>query len=331
MDDPTLHIIIVNWNVRDLLANCLDSIVSQGTLQDDGFVTLDDGSSVKVTVVDNHSSDDSVALLERNYGWVDLVKSNTNLGFTRGNNLALEQSRGEYIMLLNPDTRLEAGALRIMLDYARAHSDVAVIGPKLLYGDGSPQSSRRRFPTLTTALFESTLLESWFPNNRWARAYRLADTDDDATQDVDWVNGACMLAKKAAVKPLGWLDPSYFMYSEELDWCKRIRDAGWRVVYLPQAAVIHYEGQSSGQIVAQRDIYFHSSKVYYFDKYHGRWAAEFLRCFLLASLRQSWLIEALKWLLGHKRPLRQARMTAYKEVIHSGLRAAGNGLEVPRA
>ncbi len=157
------------------------------------------------------------------------------------------------------------------------------------------------------------------PLQRWVRAYRLADTPNDAVQTVDWVVGACMLVRREAIDAAGLLDERFFMYSEELDWCRRIVDAGWQVVYYPPAVVIHYEGQSSGQVAAARIVRFESSKVLYFAKYHGR-AAGFLRAFLWCGYLWRWGEEAAKYLLGHRRALRLERLAAYGQVLRSGLR-----------
>ena len=228
-----------------------------------------------------------------------------------------------------------------MVSYLEAHPDVGVVGPQLCYGDGSLQSSRRRFPTFGSALFESTPLAWHWPDNPWARRYRMEDQgsgirDQEAGgreqdevaagllshtgQDVDWLVGAALLTRRTVLDQVGGFDEGYFMYSEELDWCQRVKTAGWRVVYLPSAQIIHYEGKSSEQVVAARHIRFQTSKVRYFRKFHGRLAAATLRVFLLAAFAVEWVIEAGKWLLGSKRPLRRERMAAYAQLLASGLR-----------
>jgi hypothetical protein len=185
------------------------------------------------------------------------------------------------------------------------------------------QSSRRRFPTLATAFTESTLLQQWFPQNRVLAHYYVSDHSDDKEQDVDWLVGACMLVRRATWEQVGHLDEAFFMYSEEMDWCRRAKASGWRVVYIPDAAIVHHEGQSSMQVVPARHIYFQSSKVHYFRKHHGVLAAEWLRAFLLATYVYQLSLESIKWLLGHKRPLRRKRAAAYLRVLRSGLRAHG--------
>jgi GT2 family glycosyltransferase len=148
----------------------------------------------------------------------------------------------------------------------------------------------------------------------------MSDTPDDTIQPVDWVVGACLLVRRDAYEQAGGLDEGFFMYSEEMDWCRRIKDAGWEIVYLPTATVIHHEGKSSEQVVAERHIRFQSSKVRYFRKHHGPAQGGIVRWFLLLTYGYQWLREGAKWLVGHKRPLRAERVRAYGQVLRSGLR-----------
>lgn len=315
-----LDVVIVSWNVRALLQRCLDALLAQpgaGAPQGDRLPLGD--YWVRVHVVDNASQDGTCEMVAQEYPWVRLVCSERNLGFTGGNNLAIAEAEGRYILLLNPDTEMTAGALRCMLDYIESHPEIGVLGPRLCYGDGRPQPSRRRFPTLGMALMESTVLEQWFPRNRWAARYRMEDRADDQVQRVDWLTGACLLTRRAVWEQIGLLDDGFFMYSEELDWCRRAAEAGWERVYMPDALVIHHEGQSSGQVAARRHILFNASKVRYFAKHHGRWQANLLRTCLLAGFAVQLVEESLKWALGHKRAMRRERMRAYAQVIRSGL------------
>ncbi|MBU0494014.1 MAG: glycosyltransferase family 2 protein [Chloroflexi bacterium] len=306
---PDVSAIVVNWNVRDLLRQCLASVR-------DGAGALD----VEAIVVDNASTDGSADMVRTEFSEVALIANQDNPGFAAANNQGLEMARGRYAFLLNPDAQVMNDALAIMTAYMDEHPDVGLLGPMLRYGDGSLQSSRRRFPTLATALVESTVLEQWLPNAGPIRRYRMLDTPDDAVQDVDWVVGAAMFARREAIEQVGPLDDGYFMYSEELDWGRRFKAAGWRVVYLPTALVIHHEGRSSEQNLATRDIRFHTSRVRYFNKYHGAFQAEVVRWFTLATFAYQLGREGVKWLAGHKRPLRAARVRAYAQVLRSGLR-----------
>ncbi|MCP4425627.1 MAG: glycosyltransferase family 2 protein [Chloroflexi bacterium] len=308
---PDLSIIIVSWNVRELLRACLHSI-------DAGRGGLD----LELIVVDGASGDGSPAMVREAFPWVKLIACDENVGFPKGNNIGLAEVNGRYILLLNPDAEIRGDALPIMLDYLERHPDVGVVGPQLLNADGSIQSSRRRFPTLATAFFESTWLESIAPK-RILRHYYTLDLPDDETADIDWGMGACLMTRREVVEQIGGLDEAYFMYSEELDWQRRIKDAGWRIVYLPTAQVLHHVGKSSEQAVTARHINFQRAKLRYFRKYHGRAATAVLRLFLLLNYVWQFFVEAGKGLLGHKRPLRRQRMNAYWQVIRSGLRPAG--------
>ncbi len=317
-----VSILIVSWNVRDLLRRCLDSIVSSQS-EDHPAPTERRRLNTEILVVDNASNDGTVEMLRAEFPTARVIANPANVGFTRANNQALAIAQGRYLFLLNPDTELGPGALQTLFAYAEQHPRVGIIGPRLFYGDGSPQSSRRRFPTLATAFFESTRLQQWFPRHAAITRYYMLDTRDDETQEVDWVNGAAMFVRRQVYEQVGGFDEQFFMYSEELDWCYRTQRAGWQIIYLPTAQVTHYEGKSSEQAVAARDIHFHSSKVRFFRKYYGARAAETLRAFLLAMFALQIVEESIKWLLGHKRALRAARVRAYCQVLKSGLRSEG--------
>ncbi|MFQ6000505.1 MAG: glycosyltransferase family 2 protein [Anaerolineae bacterium] len=306
-----LSIVIISWNVRGFLRRCLDSI--QESLKSGK------GLLVETIVFDNGSADGSADMVREDFPWVHLMESEVNLGFTKGNNLAIGQSEGRYILLLNPDTEVVGDALGTMVAYMEAHPRVGALGPQLLNPDGTTRSSRRRFPTLATAFLESTVLQPWFQGSGILKRYYLLDRSDDEIQPVDWVVGAALLVRREALHQVGPLDEEFFMYSEELDWCYRLKARGWEVVYLPTAQVVHQEGRSSEQVLAFRHIHFQRSKVLFFKRYYG-WRGEVLRWFILSTYLYLFVLEGLKWLVGHKRPLRRERVAAYWQVLRSGLR-----------
>jgi N-acetylglucosaminyl-diphospho-decaprenol L-rhamnosyltransferase len=316
-----LSAIVVSWNVCDLLRRCLHSVLEVGGWRlEIGTSNLQPPTSnLQIIVIDNASTDGSQEMVRAEFPQVRLVANDENRGFTAANNQGLTLAQGRYLLLLNPDTEVVGDALAAMVGYMDDHPAVGVLGPQLRYPDGSLQSSRRRFPTFATALVESTVVQEWWHDNRILRHYYLADTPADAVQAVDWLVGACLLVRREAYEQVGGLDEGFFMYSEELDWCKRIKDAGWQVIYLPTATVIHHEGKSSEQVVPARHIHFQSSKVRYFRKHHGPFQAEVLRWFLLATYVYQWAREGVKWLIGHKRPLRVERLRAYRQVLASRL------------
>lgn len=306
-----LSIIIVSWNVRDLLRACLTSIAETAG-----------GLRVETIVVDSASHDGTPHMLATDFPAVTLLAQTANVGFARGNNLGLQAARGDYLLLLNPDTELRPGALQTLIGYLAAQPTVGLVGPQLFNSDGSHQSSRRRFPTLATALSESTWLQPYAPAGV-LRHYYVQDSADDAVRDVDWVTGACMLTTRAVVARVGGFDEGYYMYSEELDWCRRIKAVGYRVVYLPQAHVLHHAGKSSEQAVVQRHINFNRAKLRYFHKYHGAGAGRVLRAALWLGYLHQLGLEAAKWAIGHRRALRRQRIAAYWRVLRSGLLPAG--------
>ncbi|MDT8306814.1 MAG: glycosyltransferase family 2 protein [Anaerolineae bacterium] len=302
-----VSVVIVSWNVRDLLRSCLTSLAAQR-----------DALSLQVIVVDSASGDGTAEMVAAEFPWVELVACPENIGFPAGNNLGFALATHPYLFLLNPDTEVAGDAIDTLVAFLEANRDVGVVGPQLLNADGSVQSSRRRFPTLATGFFESTWLEAVAPR-RVLDDYTMRDRGDDQQSDVDWLMGAALMARREVVDQVGGLDPGYFMYSEELDWCRRIRDAGWRIVYVPEAQIVHHAGKSSEQAVTARHINFQRAKLRYFRKYHGRLAATLLRLFLLASYLAQIGLEGAKGIVGHKRALRWQRVASYWEVVQSGL------------
>ncbi|MBN1563727.1 MAG: glycosyltransferase family 2 protein, partial [Anaerolineae bacterium] len=270
----------------------------------------------EVIIVDSASTDGSAYMLRHRYPWVRLIEEAENVGFTRGNNIALEAATGRHLLLLNPDTVVHGAALNILVDYLDENPDVGLVGPRVLNDDGSTQSTRRRFPTPITAIFESTWLQGIAPQRVLDNFY-VNDMPDDDTFDVDWVQGCALMARRAVYEEIGPLDEGYVMYSEELDWCKRAKLADWDVVYVGDAEITHYGGKSTEQVQANKHIYFQQSKIRYFRKYHGALIAFALRLFLLVSYLAQIAQEGLKALVGHKRAMRLERINVYRQVIRA--------------
>ncbi len=305
---PDVSVIIVSWNVRDRLADCLDSL------------RLDElrasGLNVEVIVVDSGSSDGSAEMVKARFPMARLLQQTDNIGFSAGNNIGLKAAAGRALFLLNPDTLVHGDALAQMVGYLDTHPDVGAVGPHTRNPDGTTQSTHRRFPTFATALFESTWLQPFAPRHVLDRYYA-ADIPTDSVADVDWVQGSALMIRCATYEQIGGLDEQYVMFSEEMDWCRRAKAAGWRVVYMGTAAITHYGGQSTDQATARRHIHFQQSKLRYFAKYHGPLAAMLLRIFLIVSYVQQWAAESIKGLLGHKRSLRRERTALYRQVIQA--------------
>ncbi|MCS6940960.1 MAG: glycosyltransferase family 2 protein [Roseiflexus sp.] len=302
-----LAVIIVSWNVRDLLDRCITTVHAS---------LAGAGVAYQIVVVDNASTDGTCAMLSAEHPDVNVIDARRNLGFAGGNNLALRRvfaqdgSRVRQVLLLNPDTEVVGDAIPKLVRYLEEHPDVAVVGPRLRYPDGTVQSSRRRFPTPGVFFWESTPLEWRWSHNPWVRHYRCLDLPDDQEQTVDWLVGAALMVRRSAIERAGLLDAGFVMYSEELEWQQRLRACG-RIVYLPAAEIIHHEGRSSAQVPIRRLITFHQSRLRYARLYYGDRLATVLRAFLIAAYGAELFIEGGKWLMGHRRDLRRQRITGY--------------------
>lgn len=316
-----LAIVIVAWNVRALLQRCLHSI--EASLAGSGI-------GYTIIVVDNASSDGTATLLRAAFPQVRLIEPGVNLGFAGGNNRALRQLLAgdtPYVLLLNPDTEVVGDAIPRLLHWLMAHPELVAVGPQLRYADGSAQPTRRRFPSRASLFWESTVLERRWPANRWAQTYRCADTPDNVAQPVDWLVGAALLVRAAAIRRAGLLDERFFLYSEELEWQYRLQQAS-RVAtrrersprqsaiwYLPDAVVIHHEGKSSAQVPARRQISFNRSKILLARMWYGWRFARLLRAFLRLSFAYELAVEATKLLLRHRPSLRRQRIAVYWQVL----------------
>ncbi|HRW11015.1 MAG TPA: glycosyltransferase family 2 protein [Caldilineaceae bacterium] len=338
-----LSIVIVSWNVWPLLRDCLGSIAqvtapvpsAPAPASAQRLWGPQGAWQLEVIVVDNASSDETTTALPCEFPWVHLIQSGGNLGFTRSNNIGYRASRGAYVFFLNPDTSLTAAAqpapgadpLTLLHRTIATDPTIGMVGPQLRYGDGSWQNSRRRFPTRWTGFFESTWLGQRWPTNPWARQMHMVNDPASAQHEVDWLNGSAMFCRRAALAAIcaaddpGPFDEQFFMYSEELDLCQRMVQAGWRIVYVPETTVVHYEGRSSEQIVMRRHIFFNTSKIRYYQKYFGpRWAA-LLRLYLRSEYLIQLVVESLKWLMRHKTALRRERIAAYRAILRNGFRS----------
>lgn len=265
-----LAIVIVNYNTSALLRDCLRSVfASTGDLR------------LAVCVVDNASSDDSVAMLQVEFPQVHLIANRANLGYPAANNQGLRwfgfgpgQDAGDraprFALLLNPDTVLPPDALARMLDFMAAHPAAGIAGPKLVRLDGSlDKACRRSFPTPSTSLYHLLKLDRLFPHSpRFAR-YDLSYLDPNLTTRVDSVVGAFMLVRREAIQAAGLLDEAFFMYGEDLDWAKRITDAGWEVWYYPEVTVLHVKEAASRHSYRARVEFYRAMNIFYEKHYRA--------------------------------------------------------------
>ncbi|MGQ9729840.1 MAG: glycosyltransferase family 2 protein [Candidatus Zipacnadales bacterium] len=251
-----ISLCIVSWNVRDDLVGCLDSLRDASR-----------GVRTEVIVVDNASTDDTVAVIRERFPEVLLICNDRNRGFAAATNQAMAEARGQYLLLLNPDTLLPPNVLAELLAVAEAHPEAGILAPKLLNPDGSLQYSCRRFPTIMAAMFRHTLLGRLFPRNRWAAEYIMEEWAHEGVQEVDWVSGACMLVRRELYERIGPLDEGFFWGSEDVDYAYRCHAAGYRVLYTSRPAIIHAVGRSSDQVPIRTVANFHRSMLRLYRKH----------------------------------------------------------------
>lgn len=255
-----LSVIIVNWNTKTLLQNCLRSLVAAG-----GYIS-------KTIVVDNASTDGSSEMVVRGFPQVKLIRNSANMGFSAASNQGIHASTGRYVLLLNSDTIVPEGALEELACFVDDHPEIGACGPRLVRPDGTPQPYAFGSDPTPGYLLARGL-------NRLLLHRYLHDWATDTVQEVDWVSGACLMVRREAIAQAGLLDENIFMYFEDNDWCLRIRQCGWKVYYNPQVSIIHIGGQSLAQNPAARQAYYCS--LNYFYAKHYRLLSRFL---LQASL-----------------------------------------------
>lgn len=280
-----LSIIIVNWNTEDYLRACLRSV----------FDTTE-GILFEVIVVDNASSDGSVAMVEREFPQVRLVANSDNRGFAAANNQGMARAKGRYILLLNSDTMVLDDVIAATLRYAEAHEEAAVVGCRVLNADRSLQPTCFMYPSLLNMLLSSSYLYKLFPRNRFFGRERMTWWDRNDIRDVDVVTGCFMVVRKKAIEEIGRMDEGFHMYGEETDWCYRFKQAGWRVVFTPAGQIVHYGGASSRQKPAQMALQLRGSILLFLRKHRGRLtyrAARILVALFFFVRVPYWLLRAL--------------------------------------
>ncbi len=293
-----LSIIIVNWNTRDLLAQCLESVFTNLPLRE-----------FEVRVVDNASSDGSAEQVRLRFPHVHLMENRENVGFTCANNEAIRQSTGQYLLLLNPDTIVLPDSLGAMLRFMDEHKHVGLLGGDVLNPDRTPQICYGNTPTLLSELLTLLGLDRRLPLPDSLRSSLLRSSEPAKSfLEVGWVLGACMMIRQSALEQVGLLDEGYFMFSEETDWSRRAHIHGWKVVYLPGAGIIHYGGKSTEQVSHRMLPFLYASKTRYLRKFEGRASAS---CFRVAVIP----VVMTKGIVSGLRSQAQGRLTVMRQWI----------------
>jgi N-acetylglucosaminyl-diphospho-decaprenol L-rhamnosyltransferase len=335
---PTVGVAIVSYNTRELLRACLASL-RRCTLP------------LRVVVIDNGSPDGSASMVRAWFPEVELVEPGENLGFVRGTNAALRRvlssefsvlssqfsvdgnstlktqtSKLDYLLLLNPDTMVHDGAIEALVAFLEAHPRVGAVGPRLLNPDGTTQPAAFRFPTLAMTLLDlfppGEVLPGRLANSWWHGRY--PQEQGDAPFAIDHPLGACILTRAEVVGQVGMLDEGYFMYAEEVDWCFRVRRAGWAIWQEPAARVTHVGGASTSQLRARMFVTLYASRLRFFRLHYGRAAARRHQLLIRAGMLRMALLAWRDYFRGRiKRDELRARLWAYGSVVQSTIHEAG--------
>jgi N-acetylglucosaminyl-diphospho-decaprenol L-rhamnosyltransferase len=300
-----LSVVTVSYNTRELLRGCLASV----------FSTLGSRLRFEVIVVDNASLDGSVAMIRGSFPEVRVLANSENVGFAAGSNQGIRESTGQYVILLNPDTVATDGALADMVRLMEERNEVGAAGPSLLFPDGSFQHSAFTFPTLPMIFLDffplnHRLLDSRL-NGRYPRAW-YAKGEPFA---IDHPLGAALMVRRSVVDEVGLLDEDFFMYCEEIDWCMRIKRAGWQILCCPAAKIVHHAGQSTGQFREKMYVELHRSRYRLYEKHYAPSFRRTARCLVRLGIAYRGLQVRWAHLRGNldAEGLKQ-RLRAYEEI-----------------
>jgi GT2 family glycosyltransferase len=256
-----LSIIIVSWNAKAYLAECLQSLTRETSRHHS-----------EIIVVDNASTDGSPELVRQHFPHVKLICNESNLGFARANNIGIRQSAGGYVFLLNSDVKVLEGCFGSMYAYMERHPKIGMLGPKILNPDGTLQRSCKGFPTLWNSFCRALSLDTVFPRSKLFGRRLMTYWPHDAICGVEALSGCFWMVRREALGRVGLLDEDFFMYAEDIDWCKRFHEAGWGVVFFPHARAIHYGGASSSNAPVRFYLEMQRADLKYWEKHHG-WSA----------------------------------------------------------
>lgn len=255
---PTIAVIIVTYNSRDEIGPCLESLVGHTAPFEASF-----------TVVDNQSTDGTVAAVRQQWPMVQVIEVGANVGFARANNLGIRATESEYVVVLNPDTVAPPGALQTLVRGLAAHPEAAIAGPRLLNERGFPEISWGP-PIGPRGEFTQKLLSGLY-HRKVRRVVRYVDRLSRQSREVAWVSGACMAIRRADLEAVGLFDERYFMYTEDVDLCLAVRARGRRVLYVAQAEIIHHRGRSAAHN-PETERHRRRSQLAYYEKHHPAWA-----------------------------------------------------------
>jgi len=291
---PDVSVVIVSWNVADLLADCLESLRRNSN-----------GLSLDVWVVDNASADNTLDVLRERFPWVHVIANRENRGFALANNQAIERATGRFVFILNPDTIVTDGALRTLFEYLDTRPEVGMVGPRLRLGDGKTQPEcARRLPTLGRVLWINSLKLHLIPLiGPWCFKRIAAPYDYETSAEVEAISGAAMLVRREVLRDLGGFGEAFIHCGEDIDLCYRVRAAGWQTHYVSECTIVHLKGQSSKKAPIKTTVNAALSDQEYFRRCFGGWQSLAYRLIIQCIQGpHAVLIGCFRLLLGKESP-----------------------------
>ena len=258
MSEPIVSVIIVNWNTKEHLRRCLQSLTQH---------SAPNTPHLEIIVVDNASIDGSAEMVQREFPQVRLVVNDENIGYAAANNQGAAIAKGRYLLLLNPDTVVPNEAINCLVEFSEAHPDAGIVAPKLVYPDGSLQPSVRSFPTPAALLFSALLLDRIFPKSRIFGRYRMTWFRYDQVIEVDQPMASALLVRKTAWEQIGGMDETMPIFFNDVDLCWRLKKAGWRIYFVPDAVIVHHHGASTRLLGIGKALATHKGLLRFYDKH----------------------------------------------------------------
>ncbi len=268
-----ISIVIVNWNTKEYLNRCLESIIKDTK-----------NYNTEIIVVDNDSTDGSVEFINNIFTDIKVINNDVNLGFAKGNNIGIKECTGKYVCLINPDVVVLNGCFTQLYKYMEQNPEIGLIGPQILNSEGLIQRSCMSFPTLWNNFCNAFALDSLFPRMKLFSSLMMRYWGHNTICTVNVINGCFWMVRKKAIRQVGLIDERYFMYAEDIDWCKSFSECNWKIVFFPDAKAIHIGAASSSKSPIRFYIEMKIANLKYWEKYHNK--ASWICLFLIICVNQ---------------------------------------------
>lgn len=283
MAKPLVSALIVSYNVKGLLLKCLEALYAHADVP------------IEAVVVDNASTDGSAAAVATEFPDAVVLAQSRNLGFGRANNVGLERCQGRFVLLLNPDVTVNPQAIGRMADLLITRPDAAAVGPRLVFPDGRlDPDARRSFPLPSTLFYKTVGLSRLFPHSRVFGRHNMGHVPETDVHEMDAGSAACLMVRMTALDRVGFFDPRYFMFGEDLDLCYRLKLSGWKIFYLPSASAIHHKGSATSQARSKMLYERHRAMWSYHMKHHADEIPAFANGLVWAQIWGRWAAEATR-------------------------------------